>query len=167
MARRLSLHQRIVSRRTPLAAGSCAHAVLAKSGGSTLFVGQLLPWTLPKGVLSTAPAKVQAELLLVHLRDVLAAAHMQLDAVVSISITLVDLQAWAAWQAQLPKFFIGHSQPASTVLQVSALPGGATMGLSAVAVSAAEPAGHLGATAEPDYGDDSDAQALEEALDDG
>lgn len=152
VARRASIHRPIVSRRAPRPLGVGALAVRVQAAAAQLFVGQLLPVEMPRGKVSRAPLPRQAELLLTHLRCVLADAGFVLDEVVSVTLWLRELGDLAAVDEVWPKFFVGQAAVARSVVQVQALPEGAALALAAVAMQAAGPA----APAEPPAPDEHD-----------
>ena len=123
------MNKTITAQNAPAAVGPYCHAKLA---GNTLYTsGQLglIPATgeLPQGV------EAQATQALDNLMAVLSAAGMEAADVVKTTVFLADMNDFAAINAIYAKYFSGEA-PASSCVQVAALPKGALFEIEAVAV---------------------------------
>lgn len=123
------MNKTVTAEKAPAAVGPYCHAKLA---GNTLYTsGQLglIPATgeLPQGV------EAQAAQALNNLKEVLAAAGMDLGDVVKTTVFLADMNDFAAVNAVYAGYFSGEV-PARSCVQVAALPKGALVEIEAVAV---------------------------------
>ena len=134
MVRRPAVHQMIMSRKAPKPVGPYSHAVLTQGGGNMLFVSGQIPIELPAGTVFNGDIKRQAELALMHVKNIILDAGFIVDEVVKCTIYLTDMANFEAVNEVYQRMFVGQTLPARAVVQVAGLPKGVSIEVDAIAV---------------------------------
>lgn len=122
----------VLSPAAPAPVGPYSQAIRA---GHTVYVSGQLPLDAATGQLvGGGDVKAETQQVMKNLAAVLAAAGFSLRDVVKCSIYVKDLGSFAAVNDAYGGYFNGGSAPARETVQVSALPKGAQVEISCVAV---------------------------------
>ena len=125
-------HAVVLSPAAPAPVGPYSQAIRA---GATVYVSGQLPIDPATGQLvGGGDAKAETEQVMKNLAAVLAAAGLTLRDVVKCSLFVKDLASFAAVNEAYGRSFDARSAPARETVQVSALPKGAQVEISCVAV---------------------------------
>ena len=125
-------HTAVLSSDAPAPVGPYSQAVRA---GNTVYVSGQLPLDAATGQLvGGGDAKAETQQVLKNLAAVLAAAGCGPRDVVKCSVFVKDLGSFAAVNEAYGAYFAGGPAPARETVQVSALPKGAQVEISCVAV---------------------------------
>ncbi|MBR3603548.1 MAG: RidA family protein [Elusimicrobiaceae bacterium] len=119
----------INSPQAPKAIGPYSQAV---EDGGFIFTSGVLPVDPVTGEIGGGDVKVQTELVLKNLENVLKAAGAQLKHVVKTTVFMTDLTAFAEMNNVYASFF-KENPPARTTVQVAALPKGSSIEIEAIA----------------------------------
>ena len=117
------------SNRAPAPIGPYSQAILA---GNELFCSGQIPLDPASGEIVGSDAKTQARQVLANLQAVLTAANFSAEEVVKTTIYLIDIDDFAAVNAEYERVF-GTSKPARSTVAVAALPRGARVEIDAIA----------------------------------
>ena len=117
------------SNRAPAPIGPYSQAILA---GNELFCSGQIPLDPASGEIVGSDAKTQARQVLANLQAVLTAANFSAEEVVRTTIYLIDIDDFAAVNAEYERVF-GASKPARSTVAVAALPRGARVEIDAIA----------------------------------
>lgn len=124
----------IVARDAPAAIGPYSQGVMANG---VLYASGQLGISKASGELISQDTAGQAEQALKNLREVVSAAGMTMDDVVSVQIYLLDLGDYSTVNGIYAKFFTQF--PARAAVQVARLPRDARIEISLVAVKRPSP----------------------------
>ncbi len=114
----------------PAAIGPYSQAVAA---GDFVFISGQIPLDPATGGMTGGEFAAQAERVLANLDAILVAAGCTRDRVVKVTVYLSDLGNFAELNEVYSRFF-GPHRPARAVVQVAALPRGASVEIEAIAV---------------------------------
>lgn len=117
----------------PAAIGPYSQGILTNG---FVFVAGQIPIDPATGKLVDGPRDEQVMLALGHIEAVLRAAGLDRRRVVQVTLYLTDLADFESVNAGYARFF-GEHRPARATVQVSRLPKGAPLEVSAIAVAAA------------------------------
>src|SRR5262245_41893391 len=122
MARRPPVHDMVNSKKAPRPVGPYTHAIRVMTPGAMLFVSGQIPIEVPSGNVFRGDIKKQAELALMHVKNIVMDAGFTVDEIVKATIYLTDLKNYDAVNTVYQNMFVGQTLPARAVVQVSALP---------------------------------------------
>lgn len=123
-------HRVVFSPEAPPPIGPYSQAVLA---GNTLYVAGQIGLIGSTGQLQSASIRAETTQVINNLAAILKATKMDFSNVVKVTIYLKDLADFAAVNAVYAEFF-KEAPPARETVQVTALPRGAAVEISCVAV---------------------------------
>lgn len=123
---------RIKTRLAPAAIGPYSQAVLA---GDTLYCSGQIAIDPESGSLITGTIEEETERVLKNVGAVLQGASMTFENVVRCSVYLTDINDYATVNEVYARYF-SEAPPAREAVEVSALPRGARVEISCVAVAA-------------------------------
>jgi len=116
----------------PAAIGPYSQGIAA---GRTVYVSGQLPIDPTVGKIDNSQSIAEQTALSVkNIRAVLKEARLTLDDVVSTTVYLADMNDFAAFNTVYAEYFGTESAPARATVQVAALPQGAKVEISAIAV---------------------------------
>jgi len=115
----------------PAAIGPYAQAVCA---GNLVFVSGQIPIDPSGGKLIEGDIKVQTHCVLKNLKAILLEAGSSLEQVLKVELFLVDMNDFAAVNKVYAEFFTS-SKPARQAVGVAALPKGASLEISCIAIT--------------------------------
>ena len=121
---------RIKTQLAPAAIGPYSQAVLV---GDTLYCSGQIPIDPKTGHMITDGIEQETVRVLENLEGVLTAAGMSMDNVVGCRVYMVDMNDYAQINEIYARYF-GSNAPAREAVEVSALPRGARIEISCVAV---------------------------------
>ena len=121
---------RIKTQLAPASVGPYSQAVLA---GDTLYCSGQIAIEPKTGHMITDGIEIQTARVLENLEGVLTAAGMTMNNVVSCRVYMVDINDYAQINEVYSRYF-GSNAPARETVEVSALPRGAKVEISCVAV---------------------------------
>jgi 2-iminobutanoate/2-iminopropanoate deaminase len=127
-------HHIIFTEQAPKPIGPYSQAVLT---GNTLFVSGQIAINPKTGVLDTASIKTETERVMKNIGAILTAAQMNYSNIVKTTIYLADLKQFAEVNILYESYFktaANNYFPARETVQVSALPKGAHIEISVIAV---------------------------------
>ncbi len=104
----------------------------ATEDGGFVFTSGLLPIDPVTSEIFTGDVRVQTEIILKNLENILKEAGCSLKQVVKISVFMTDLTQFAEMNEVYSSFF-KDNPPARTTLQVNALPKGSAVQIEAIA----------------------------------
>ncbi len=129
--RELTVDRQLVKTQlAPAAIGPYSQGVMA---GNTLYCSGQIPIDPKTGHMVSDTIENETERVLENLKGVLTAAGMSLENVVSCRVYMTDINDYAQINEVYGRFF-GANAPAREAVQVCALPRGARVEISAVAV---------------------------------
>jgi len=120
----------ISTQKAPAAIGPYSQAVQA---GNLLFISGQLPINPATGSMAGADIKTQTRQSLSNLEAILAAAEMDLDNVVKVSVYLANMNDFNAMNEVYSTFFTGDF-PARVAVEVARLPKDALVEIEAIAI---------------------------------
>ena len=121
---------RIKTQLAPASVGPYSQAILV---GDTLYCSGQIAIEPKTGHMSTEGIEVQTARVLENLEGVLTGAGMSMSNVVSCRVYMVDINDYAQINEIYSRYF-GSNAPARETVEVSALPRGAKVEISCVAV---------------------------------
>jgi len=121
---------RIKTQLAPAVVGPYSQAIMV---GETLYCSGQISIDPKSGHMITDGIEAETELVLENLEGVLTAAGMSLNNVVSCRVYMVDINDYAQINEIYARYF-GSNSPARETVEVSALPRGARVEISCVAV---------------------------------
>ena len=130
--------RRVATEAAPAAIGPYAQAVRIE-GGAMVFASGQIPLDPTTGELVGRTAAEQTRQVMANLRAVLAAAGATMDDVVRTTVYLVDLDDYAAVNAEYGRWFHPDRVPARAAVQVARLPRDARVEIDAIAVVPRQP----------------------------
>lgn len=119
----------ISSADAPKAIGPYSQAV---EDGGFVFTSGVLPVDPVTGEIFGGDVKIQTELVLKNLENILKSAGLALKHVVKTTVFMTDLTAFAEMNAVYSAFF-ADNPPARSTIQVAALPKGSSIEIEAIA----------------------------------
>ncbi len=122
---------RIATTTAPAAIGPYSQAIMA---GDVLYCSGQVPLDPATGALVNATVEAEAEQALQNLGGVLKAAGLGFDCVVRCTVYMTDMADYAAINEVYARYFSADMPPAREAVQVSALPRGARVEISCIAV---------------------------------
>jgi len=120
----------IKSQQAPQPIGPYSQAILS---GNTLYISGQIPFNVESNFLITTDISHATKQVMENIEAILLAADMDFSHVVKCSIFVTDLSKFAEVNA-VYSAFLEHPFPARETIQVSALPMGALVEISAIAV---------------------------------
>lgn len=126
----MSHFPRIKTTLAPAAIGPYSQAVLA---GDTLYCSGQLPIDPESGVLVSSTIEDETVRVLENVGGILKAAGLSYDNVVSCTVYLTDINDYATVNEVYARYF-SDALPAREAIQVAALPRGARIEISCIAV---------------------------------
>ena len=120
----------IKTKLAPTAIGPYSQAVMV---GDTLYCSGQIPIEPKTGHMITESVEAETERVLENMEGVLTAAGMSMDHVVSCRVYMTDINDYAQINEIYARYF-GVKAPAREAVQVCALPRGARVEISCVAV---------------------------------
>ena len=121
----------IFTDKAPAPIGPYAQAVMR---GNALFVSGQIAINPADGTLDTATIQKETTRVMQNIQAILKAANMQSSDIARTTIYLTDLNDFAAVNEIYAQFFSGKIYPARETVQVAALPKGAHVEISVMAV---------------------------------
>ena len=118
----------INSTQAPKAIGPYSQAV---EDGGFIFTSGVLPVDPVTGEILGGDIKVQTELVLKNMENILKAAGAQMKHVVKTTVYMTDLTGFAEMNLVYSSFF-KENPPARTTIQVAALPKGSSIEIEAI-----------------------------------
>ena len=118
----------INSTQAPKAIGPYSQAV---EDGGFIFTSGVLPVDPGTGEIFGGDIKVQTELVLKNMENILKAAGAQMKHVVKTTVYMTDLTGFAEMNLVYSSFF-KENPPARTTIQVAALPKGSSIEIEAI-----------------------------------
>lgn len=118
----------INSAHAPKAIGPYSQAV---EDGGFIFTSGVLPVDPVTGEIYGGDIKVQTELVLKNLENILKAAGAQMKHIVKTTVYMTDLTSFAEMNLAYAAFF-KENPPARTTVQVAALPKGSSIEIEAI-----------------------------------
>ncbi|MBR2865832.1 MAG: RidA family protein [Elusimicrobiaceae bacterium] len=118
----------INSTQAPKAIGPYSQAV---EDGGFIFTSGVLPVDPVTGEIFGGDIKVQTELVLKNMENILKAAGAQMKHVVKTTVYMTDLTGFAEMNLVYSSFF-KENPPARTTIQVAALPKGSSIEIEAI-----------------------------------
>ena len=118
----------INSTQAPKAIGPYSQAV---EDGGFIFTSGVLPVDPVTGEIFGGDIKVQTELVLKNMENILKAAGAQMKHVVKTTVYMTDLTGFAEMNLVYSSFF-KENPPARTTIQVAALPKGSSIEIDAI-----------------------------------
>lgn len=122
------MRQAIHADQAPAAIGSYSAAIKA---GHTVYLSGQIPLNPQTMQLVDGDIRQQVEQVFLNIKNVAAAAGMTLDAVVKLTVYLMDLSHIAVVNEAIARHF-SQPYPARTSIQVSALPKSAAVEIDAI-----------------------------------
>lgn len=127
--------KKIDTAKAPKAIGPYSQAIKVGSNSSLLFVSGQLPIDPATGELVTGDIRILTTRVLDNIEAILQAAGSSMNHVVRVDIFLTDLKKdFAPMNEEYGKRFDPANPPARQTIQVSALPKGAVIEISCIAV---------------------------------
>lgn len=126
--------RKIESKKAPKAIGPYSQAVSVAANQRLIFVSGHLPIDPETGELVASDIRLQTERVLASLEAVLTEAKSSLAHVVRCDVFLKNIQDFAIMNEEYAKKFNGAIPPARQTVEVSALPRGALIEISCIAV---------------------------------
>lgn len=128
--------RKIVTEKAPAAIGPYSQGIcVPQREGSFVFVSGQLPLDPQTGALVEGTIQVLTKSVLDNIEAILIAAGSSMSAVVKTEIFLTDLQRdFAGMNEEYAQRFDPNKAPARQTVQVAALPKGATIEISCIAV---------------------------------
>lgn len=126
--------KKIQSKKSPKAIGPYSQAISIPANQRLIFVSGHLPIDPETGELVQGDIRVQTQRVLASLEAVLAEAGSSFDRVTRCDVFLKDIRDFAAMNEEYAKKFNGEAPPARQTVEVSALPKGALIEISCIAV---------------------------------
>lgn len=127
--------QKIDTKDAPSAIGPYSQGIAIASGQRIVFVSGQLPIDPASGELIKGTIQEMTHRVIDNLEAILKAAGSNLERVVRTDVFLTNLGDFAAMNAEYAKRFTGKETPARQTIQVSALPKGAIIEISCIAVA--------------------------------
>ncbi|MEI8366284.1 MAG: Rid family detoxifying hydrolase [Parachlamydiaceae bacterium] len=128
--------KRLETSEAPLALGPYSQGVMTTNGNSLVFVSGQLPMDPKTGHLIAGDIQAMTKQVIENLEAILRAGGSNLDLVVRTDVFLTDLKDFAAMNEEYARHFKGQTTPARQTVQVGALPKGASIEISCIAVRA-------------------------------
>lgn len=131
-----ALIKRLETSEAPLALGPYSQGIATTNGHSLVFVSGQLPIDPKTGKIIAGDIGAMTKQVIDNLEAILRAGGSSLDLVVRADVFLTDLKNFAAMNEEYGKRFSGEVAPARQTIQVAALPMGAPIEISCIAVRA-------------------------------
>lgn len=126
--------QKVATTSAPKAIGPYSQAIGIPIGQRLLFVSGQLPIDPATGEIIKGTITEHTKLVLDNIEAILKAGGSNLSEVIRTEIFLTDLADFNAMNSEYAKRFIGSATPARQTIQVSALPKGAQIEISCIAL---------------------------------
>jgi 2-iminobutanoate/2-iminopropanoate deaminase len=122
-------YKTIQTDKAPAAIGPYSQGILS---GNYLFVSGQIGLDPATGEIRNSDFSVEAGQALQNLCEILYQADMDIGNIVSVDVFLTDISNFAAFN-ELYSSFMGNARPARAVIEVSALPKGASVEVKCIA----------------------------------
>lgn len=118
----------------PKAIGPYSQAVMMQAPQQLAFVSGQLPIDPETGKLIQGDIAAMTRRILNSIKAILEEANSSLDLVVRVDIFCTDLKDFAVINGEYANYFTGNAKPARQTVQVAALPMGAPLEISCIAM---------------------------------
>lgn len=128
------MHKKISCSGAPEAIGPYSQGIITKSLGSLIFVSGQLPIDPVTGKLIQGDMQALTRQVLLNIKAILEESGATFQHVVKTEVFMIDLKEFANFNEEYKRHFPGPVYPARQTIQVAALPLGAALEISCIAV---------------------------------